>query len=72
MSLKLVQKTKKDCPGQQEGGRRRRQKMRIVLLTAIVFAIVVDHEHDLPFEDVAVADQAARYARDILSCLHLL
>ena len=31
--------------------------------TSVVFAVVGDHEHDFPFEDVAL-DQTAAYARD--------
>lgn len=40
--------------------------------TAIVFAIIVDHEHDFPLKDVVVVDKAARDARDVLASLHLL
>ena len=40
--------------------------------TAIVFAIIVDHEHDFPLKDVVVVDKTARDTRDILAGLHLL
>lgn len=38
--------------------------------TAIIFAVVGDHEHDFPFHDVVVHEPAA-YARDIFVGLHL-
>jgi hypothetical protein len=41
-------------------------------LTAVVFAVVADHEHHLPLEDIGVVDQAAGYAWDVFACLHLL
>lgn len=39
--------------------------------TTVVFAIVVDHEHDLPLEGVVI-DQSTRNAREILRFLHFL
>ena len=39
--------------------------------TAVVFAVVRNHEHDLPFEDVA-PDETATYAGYVLVALHLL
>lgn len=39
--------------------------------TAIIFAVVVEHEDNLPLEDVIV-DQAAADSRDIFVGLHLL
>ena len=39
--------------------------------TTIELAVIRDHEHDLPFEDV-VPNQAATYAGDIFVALHLL
>lgn len=38
--------------------------------TTVVFAIVGNHEHDLPLENVA-SDQTAADARDVLVALHL-
>lgn len=38
--------------------------------TAIVFAVVVNHEHDRPLEDIVVY-QAAADAGDVFVCLHL-
>lgn len=40
-------------------------------LTSIELAIVGNHKHDFPFEDV-VADETATYAGDVLVALHLL
>ena len=40
-------------------------------LTTVVFAIVGNHEHDLPLEDV-VANQPATYAGYVLVALHEL
>ena len=39
--------------------------------TAIVFAIIAYHKHDLPFEYV-VADEPATYPGDAFVALHLL
>lgn len=39
--------------------------------TAVIFAIVVNHEHDLPFEYVAVVDEAAGHALEVLARLDL-
>ena len=39
--------------------------------TAIVFAIIRNHKHDLPFEDVIV-NEAATYPGDVLVALHQL
>lgn len=39
--------------------------------TTVVFAVIGDHEHDLPFEDV-VANKTAAYAGDVFVGLHLL
>ena len=39
--------------------------------TAIVFAVVRNHKHDLPFEDVII-NETATYARDVLVALHQL
>lgn len=50
------------------GGRGGWQKGR----TAIVFAVVVYHEHHLPLKDVIVVDEAARDARQVLALLDLL
>lgn len=38
--------------------------------TAVELAVVRDHEHDFPFEDV-VGDEATTYTRDVLVALHL-
>lgn len=38
--------------------------------TAVVFAVVRDHEHDLPFHDIII-DKTAAYPRDVLVGLHL-
>jgi hypothetical protein len=38
--------------------------------TTIVFAVVVDHEHDFPLEDIVV-DQATAYAGNVFVGLHL-
>jgi hypothetical protein len=46
--------------------------LRMAKLTAVVFAVVADHQHDLPLKDVVVVDQAARDAREVLCRLHLL
>lgn len=43
----------------------------IMYRTTVVFAVIGDHEHDLPFEDV-VADKTAAYAGDVFVGLHLL
>lgn len=40
-------------------------------LTAIILAIVGNHKHDLPFEDV-VPNETAAYAGDVLIALHQL
>lgn len=40
--------------------------------TAVVFAVIVDHKHNLPFEYIAVLDQAARDSRQVLAFLNLL
>lgn len=39
-------------------------------LTTVVLDVVINHEHDLPLEDVVV-DQAARYALHVLRCCAL-
>ena len=39
--------------------------------TTIEFAVVGDHEHDLPFKKI-VFDQTATYARYVFVALHLL
>lgn len=39
--------------------------------TSVVFAVVADHEHDLPFEDVVVYEPAG-YSWKILCRLHVL
>ena len=39
--------------------------------SAVEFAVVGDHEHDFPFEDVVVVDEAAADAGDVLVGLHL-
>lgn len=38
--------------------------------TAIVFAVIANHEHHLPLEDVVV-HQPARDTREIFCCLHV-
>lgn len=38
--------------------------------TAVVFAVVADHEHDFPLEDVIV-DEPARDPREVFSVLHV-
>lgn len=47
------------------------QKHQGNFLTAIVFAVVGNHQHDLPFEDVA-PDETAAYTGDVLVALHEL
>lgn len=49
----------------------RSRRESYVASTAVVFAIVRYHEHDLPFEDVA-PDETATYARNVLVALHQL
>ena len=39
--------------------------------TAIVFAVVRNHKHDLPFEDVII-NETATYTGDVLVALHQL
>lgn len=39
--------------------------------SAVILAIVVYHEHDLPFEYVAVVHEAARHALEVLARLNL-
>ena len=39
--------------------------------TAIVFAIIRNHKHDLPFEDIII-DETATYPGDVLVALHHL
>lgn len=39
--------------------------------TAVVLAVIADHQHDLPLENVAVAHEPARDARYVLAALHL-
>lgn len=41
-------------------------------LTAVVFAVVIDHKHNLPLKDVVIVDKAAGNSRDVLASLHLL
>jgi len=41
-----------------------------VVLTAVEFAVVTDHEHDLPFKDVIVHKPTAD-SRNVLVVLHL-
>ena len=39
--------------------------------TTVIFAVVINHEHDLPFEDIVI-DEPTRDARKIFRLLHLL
>lgn len=41
------------------------------IASAIVFAVIRDHEHNLPLEDV-FAHQTARYSWQVLRRLHVL
>lgn len=40
-------------------------------LTAVVFAVVTNHEHNFPDKHVVVIDQTTGNARDVLAGLHL-
>ena len=44
---------------------------KLPALTAVVFAVVGNHKHDLPFENV-VPNETATYAGDVLIALHEL
>lgn len=41
-----------------------------VSLTTVVFAIIIDHEHNLPFKDIVI-DQSTADSRHVLVRLHL-
>ena len=40
--------------------------------TAVVFAVVTDHENNFPFEDITIMHQAARNAGYVLAGTYLL
>ena len=41
------------------------------LHTSIVFAVIVEHEHDFPLKYVVILDEAARDAREVGPLLHV-
>jgi hypothetical protein len=48
-----------------------RERGRMGRHTTIIFAVITNHEHNLPFKDIVI-HQSARYSGEILRGLHVL